>query len=188
MRVLQNKTREPGRPASQRRTSAYSHANAGRHCIMIGAASVAVAPAAVLGARSPNVSSRVAGRSIGQSRNGGHTAADGECWRRCTLFRRQTTATRRQRPQRCLAAKAVHESAYEPSPMDASFLQQELVVLAVIGLAVAYWWFVLVPNARVRLAVNKKNGALKTYLQQIKVGSPRRRWATSSVCGASTKS
>lgn len=62
-----------------------------------------------------------------------------------------------------------YDPSYQPSPMDTAMLQQELGVLAVIAVAVAYWWFVLVPNARVRLAVNKKSGALKSYLQQIKV-------------------
>jgi hypothetical protein len=45
----------------------------------------------------------------------------------------------------------------------------EQVLTAVAG-AGAYWWFILVPSARVRLAVNKKSGKLREYLEDLKEG------------------
>lgn len=43
-------------------------------------------------------------------------------------------------------------------------------VLGFVGVAGAYWWFVLVPSARVRLAVNKRSGKLREYLEELKQG------------------
>lgn len=43
-------------------------------------------------------------------------------------------------------------------------------MLGVIGATGAYWWFVLVPSARVRLAANKKSGSLRRYLEELKAG------------------
>jgi len=65
----------------------------------------------------------------------------------------------------------VQAGGYEPSPMDASLLLPQLAVLGTVGLAGAYWWFALVPSARVRLAVNKRSGALRSYLEQLKQGA-----------------
>merc|ERR1712023_349848 len=54
----------------------------------------------------------------------------------------------------------------------------QLLVLGAIGLTGAYWWFVLVPSARVRLAVNKKSGTLRKYLEELKQDDSRslERW------------
>ena len=57
---------------------------------------------------------------------------------------------------------------YVPSPMDTSMLTSQLVVLGFTGVMVAYWWYVLVPGARVNLAVNKKSGKLREYLEELK--------------------
>ncbi|KAK3268757.1 hypothetical protein CYMTET_22759 [Cymbomonas tetramitiformis] len=57
--------------------------------------------------------------------------------------------------------------------MDTSLLIPQLVSLGVIAISVGYWWFVLVPSARVRLAVNKKNGSLKNYLTELKADDSR---------------
>ena len=57
---------------------------------------------------------------------------------------------------------------YVPSPMDTSMLTSQLVVLGFTGVMVAYWWYVLVPGARVNLAVNKKSGKLRDYLEELK--------------------
>ena len=55
-------------------------------------------------------------------------------------------------------------------------------MLAGIGLTVAYWWFVLVPGARVNLAVNKRTGKLRTYLAELKADDsrPLQKWFYSS--------
>jgi hypothetical protein len=55
-------------------------------------------------------------------------------------------------------------------------------VLAVTGLCVAYWWFVLVPGARVNLAVNKRTGRLRSYLEELRTDDtrPLQRWFYSS--------
>jgi len=52
--------------------------------------------------------------------------------------------------------------------MDTSILTAQLEVLGAIAVVVVYWWFVLVPNARVNLAINKKSGKLKKYLIELK--------------------
>lgn len=57
---------------------------------------------------------------------------------------------------------------YVPSPLDTSALQSQGIVLLTVGVMTAYWWYVLVPGARVNLAVNKKNGKLKEYLVELK--------------------
>jgi hypothetical protein len=69
-------------------------------------------------------------------------------------------------------------TSYVPSPMDVDALQNQLIVLSAIGATTAYWWFVLVPNARVSLAKNKKTGALRTYLEELKTDDSRpiERW------------
>ena len=66
------------------------------------------------------------------------------------------------------AMDAVHAVPYVPSPMDQGQLANEFVVLGAIAGMTAYWWFVLVPSARVRLASNKRSGALRTYLEELK--------------------
>ena len=66
------------------------------------------------------------------------------------------------------AMDAVHAVPYVPSPMDQGQLANEVVVLGAIAGMTAYWWFVLVPSARVRLASNKRSGALRTYLEELK--------------------
>eukprot|EP00238_Polyblepharides_amylifera_P003465 CAMPEP_0196575014 /NCGR_PEP_ID=MMETSP1081-20130531/4595_1 /TAXON_ID=36882 /ORGANISM="Pyramimonas amylifera, Strain CCMP720" /LENGTH=163 /DNA_ID=CAMNT_0041893193 /DNA_START=268 /DNA_END=759 /DNA_ORIENTATION=- len=57
---------------------------------------------------------------------------------------------------------------YVPSPMDASALTAQLEVLGAISVVLIYWWYVLVPNARVNLAVNKRKGKLQDYLVELK--------------------
>jgi len=52
--------------------------------------------------------------------------------------------------------------------MDPSLVRDELVVLAVVAAMTAYWWFALVPSARVRLAKNKRDGTLRAYLETLK--------------------
>ena len=89
--------------------------------------------------------------------------------------------TRRARPGRracCCPALA----SYTPPPLDASVYQSEAAVLGVTALCVAYWWFVLVPGARVNLAVNKRSGRLKTYLEELKADDsrPLQKWFYSS--------
>ena len=68
----------------------------------------------------------------------------------------------------------VPPSGYVPSPMDTSALQSELLVLAVIAVMTAYWWYVLVPGARVNLAVNKRTGKLRDYLEELKADDDRK--------------
>jgi len=62
--------------------------------------------------------------------------------------------------------------------MDASLLLPQLAVLTAVAGAGAYWWFILVPSARVRLAVNKKSGKLREYLEDLKEDDsrPLERW------------
>ena len=57
---------------------------------------------------------------------------------------------------------------YVPSPMDTAALQSQGLVLLTVGVMTAYWWYVLVPGARVNLAVNKRTGKLKEYLVELK--------------------
>jgi len=57
---------------------------------------------------------------------------------------------------------------YVPSPMDTSALQAQGIVLLTVGVMTAYWWYVLVPGARVNLAVNKRTGKLREYLIELK--------------------
>ena len=66
------------------------------------------------------------------------------------------------------------DGAYAPSPMDASTMQSQGVVLLVVGIMTAYWWYVLVPGARVNLAVNKKSGRLRAYLEDLKTDDGRK--------------
>jgi len=56
---------------------------------------------------------------------------------------------------------------YVPSPLDAKQATQQFVVLGVVAVMTAYWWFVLVPSARERLARNKRTGALREYLEEL---------------------
>ena len=70
-------------------------------------------------------------------------------------------ATRASNPDTALLTGA----DYVPSPMDTSMLTSQLVVLGFTGVMVAYWWYVLVPGARVNLAVNKRSGRLRDYLR-----------------------
>lgn len=56
---------------------------------------------------------------------------------------------------------------YVPSPMDATQATQQFVVLGGVAVMTAYWWFVLVPSARERLARNKRTGALREYLEEL---------------------
>lgn len=72
------------------------------------------------------------------------------------------------------AGSAVTETSYVPSPMDSGALQSQLVVLGVVGVMTAYWWYVLVPGARVNLAVNKRTGRLRDYLEELKADDSRR--------------
>ena len=58
--------------------------------------------------------------------------------------------------------------------MDTSALQSELLVLAAIIAVTAYWWYVLVPGARVNLAVNKRTGKLRDYLEELKADDDRK--------------
>mmetsp|Transcript_38731 Transcript_38731/g.96138 ORF Transcript_38731/g.96138 Transcript_38731/m.96138 type:complete len:280 (-) Transcript_38731:118-957(-) len=71
-------------------------------------------------------------------------------------------------------ALAYGSSTYVPSPMDYGALQSQLVVLGVVGIMTAYWWYVLVPGARVNLAVNKKSGKLRDYLEDLKEDDDRK--------------
>ena len=73
-------------------------------------------------------------------------------------------ATRASNPDTALLTGA----DYVPSPMDTSILTSQLVVLGFTGVIVAYWWYVLVPGARVNLAVNKRSGRLRDYLEELK--------------------
>ena len=77
-------------------------------------------------------------------------------------------ATRASNPDTALLTGA----AYVPSPMDTSMLTSQLVVLGFTGVMVAYWWYVLVPGARVNLAVNKRSGRLRDYLEELKGDDP----------------
>ena len=63
---------------------------------------------------------------------------------------------------------------YVPSPMDTSALQSQGVVLLTVGVMTAYWWYVLVPGARVNLAVNKRTGKLRDYLVELKDDDSRK--------------
>merc|ERR1712023_330911 len=56
----------------------------------------------------------------------------------------------------------------------------QLLVLGAIGLTGAYWWFVLVPSARVRLAVNKNCGTSSEggVVPGQRGGMRRTRWKT----------
>ena len=63
---------------------------------------------------------------------------------------------------------------YVPSPMDTSALQSQGVVLLTVGVMTAYWWYVLVPGARVNLAVNKRTGKLRDYLVELKGDDSRK--------------
>ena len=58
--------------------------------------------------------------------------------------------------------------------MDTSILTSQLVVLGFTGVIVAYWWYVLVPGARVNLAVNKRSGRLRDYLEELKGDDSRK--------------
>ena len=71
-------------------------------------------------------------------------------------------------------ALAYGATSYVPSPMDYSALQSQLIVLGVVGVMTAYWWYVLVPGARVNLAVNKKSGKLRDYLEELKGDDDRK--------------
>lgn len=84
--------------------------------------------------------------------------------------------TTSQRSRSWLVVHAV--DGYVPSPMDTSVLTAQLEVLGAVGVMVIYWWYVLVPNARVNLAVNKKKGNLAQYLQELKQDDSRpiERW------------
>jgi hypothetical protein len=64
-------------------------------------------------------------------------------------------------------------AAYNPPPLDPAVLQADAAVLAGTAAVVAYWWFVLVPGARVRLAVNKKTGTLRRYLEELQADDSR---------------
>lgn len=79
-------------------------------------------------------------------------------------------ATRASNPDTALLTGA----DYVPSPMDTSMLTSQLVVLGVTGVMVAYWWYVLVPGARVNLAVNKRSGRLRDYLEELKGDDSRK--------------
>jgi len=62
---------------------------------------------------------------------------------------------------------------YVPSPLSPEDFVPQLVALGAIGLTTGYWWFVLVPAARVNLAVNKKSGRLAEYLAELKASDGR---------------
>ena len=68
---------------------------------------------------------------------------------------------------RAISAVDPIAAAYVPTPIDPALLRDELVVLGAIGAMTAYWWLVLVPSARVRLAKNKKSGELRAYLDDL---------------------
>ena len=65
-------------------------------------------------------------------------------------------------------------TSYVPSPMDVGALQSQLWVLFAVGAMTAYWWYVLVPGARVNLAVNKRTGKLRDYLVELKGDDSRK--------------
>jgi hypothetical protein len=67
---------------------------------------------------------------------------------------------------------------YTPSPLEPGALNAQFAVLGVVSITVAYWWFVVVPAARINLAVNKNQGKLKTYLEELKRDESRtlERW------------
>jgi len=65
-------------------------------------------------------------------------------------------------------------TSYVPSPMDVGALQSQLWVLFAVGAMTAYWWYVLVPGARVNLAVNKRSGKLRAYLEELKADDDRK--------------
>jgi len=82
-----------------------------------------------------------------------------------------------------LAVRATGD--YVPSPLDTTVIVRQLEVLGAVGVMGAYWWYVLVPNARVNLAVNKRKGDLRQYLEELKQDDSRpvERWFYR--CGAS---
>ena len=67
---------------------------------------------------------------------------------------------------------------YTPSPLEPGALNAQFAVLGFVSITVAYWWFVVVPAARINLAVNKNQGKLKTYLEELKRDESRtlERW------------
>ena len=65
-------------------------------------------------------------------------------------------------------------TSYVPSPMDVGALQSQLWVLFAVGAMTAYWWYVLVPGARVNLAVNKRSGKLRAYVEELKADDDRK--------------
>ena len=65
-------------------------------------------------------------------------------------------------------------TSYVHSPMDVGALQSQLWVLFAVGAMTAYWWYVLVPGARVNLAVNKRSGKLRAYLEELKADDDRK--------------
>ena len=69
-------------------------------------------------------------------------------------------------------------TTYVPSAMDPSMLAADAVVLGSVACVGAYWWFGVVPDARVRLARNKRSGALRTYLEDLREDDDRKleRW------------
>mmetsp|Transcript_43700 Transcript_43700/g.83407 ORF Transcript_43700/g.83407 Transcript_43700/m.83407 type:complete len:223 (+) Transcript_43700:104-772(+) len=109
----------------------------------------------------------------------GATSA-GHQWSRAPL--RFSTVANTGKARSIMRQKAgrlvVRAGDYVPSPMDTSMLTAQLEVLGAVGVMVVYWWYVLVPNARVNLAVNKKKGNLRAYLQDLKEDDSRglERW------------
>ena len=93
---------------------------------------------------------------------------------RCRAARRGSAARPRASAADAALEYGVPPSGYVPSPMDTSALQSELLVLAVIAVMTAYWWYVLVPGARVNLAVNKRTGKLRAYLEELKADDDRK--------------
>lgn len=72
----------------------------------------------------------------------------------------------------------MESTTYVPSAMDPSILAADALVLGSVACVGAYWWFGVVPDARVRLARNKRSGALRTYLEQLREDDDRKleRW------------
>jgi hypothetical protein len=95
---------------------------------------------------------------------------------------RQQARLQRSRPGRRAHCRPAASGGYTPPPLSVDVYQSEAAVLAVTGLCVAYWWFVLVPGARVNLAVNKRSGRLRSYLEELKSDDsrPLQRWFYSS--------
>lgn len=99
--------------------------------------------------------------------------------------RPSTSASQMKRHARVVRCRVVDDvpsahvpSAYVPSAMETSALAANGVVLVAVGAMVAYWWFGLVPDARVRLARDKKAGTLRKYLEELKEDDGRglERW------------